>query len=365
MKKSFDYYYGAQADQFSFIRIPKVMLTEQTFAGLSMQSKVLYGVLLDRMSLSRKNGWFDEENKVFIIYQIGEIQKDLGFSKKKAMELLSELENFGLLEKKRRGHGLPNILYLKSFMSGIAKNPAEAAPGGTQSEPDAAGNRPDAKSSVESRGAETGTKKKKSTGSRTSRFPTSRVPKSAPLEVPDRSPLEVRISGPLKSNTDINKTEGSNIESNHINDLPVSAGSRSGSGPDRWDTMRYDHDPLTALADDYRALICENIEYDNLLLTFPQRRELIEGIVDLILETLLCRSEEILIASTRFPAAIVRSRLLKLNYSHIVYVVNCLEGNTTKVKNIRKYLLASLYNAPTTIDGYYTSEVNHDLAAAR
>ncbi len=93
MKKSFDYYYGAQADQFSFIRIPKVMLTEQTFAGLSMQSKVLYGVLLDRMSLSRKNGWFDEENKVFIIYQIGEIQKDLGFSKKKAMELLSELEN--------------------------------------------------------------------------------------------------------------------------------------------------------------------------------------------------------------------------------------------------------------------------------
>ena len=363
MKKSFDYYYGAQADQFSFIRIPKVMLTEQTFAGLSMQSKVLYGVLLDRMSLSRKNGWFDEENKVFIIYQIGEIQKDFGFSKKKAMELLSELENFGLLEKKRRGHGLPNILYVKSFMSGIAENSSEAASGSSQSEPDTAGSGTDAEPKDESRGAETGTSGQKSTGSRTSCFRTSRVPKSAPLEVPDRSPLEVRISGPLKSNTDINKTEGSHIESNHINDLPVSAGSRS--GPDRWDTMRYDKDPLTALADNYQALICENIEYDNLLLTFPQRRELIEGIMDLILETLLCRSEEILIASTRFPAAIVRSRLLKLNYSHIVYVVNCLEGNTTKVKNIRKYLLASLYNAPTTIDGYYTAEVNHDLAVAR
>ena len=85
----FQYFYGSQADQFSFIRIPKMMLTEDTFSALSIPAKVLYGVLLDRMSLSRKNGWFDEENRVFIIYQIGEIQEDLGFSKKKAMELLS------------------------------------------------------------------------------------------------------------------------------------------------------------------------------------------------------------------------------------------------------------------------------------
>jgi len=119
MKCNFDYFYGAQADQFSFIRIPRVILTDAAFKELSIQAKVLYGVLLDRMSLSRKNAWFDKENRVFIIYQIGEIQEDLGFTKKKAMELLSELEKFGLLEKKRRGHGLPNILYVKSFMSGV------------------------------------------------------------------------------------------------------------------------------------------------------------------------------------------------------------------------------------------------------
>ena len=92
----FNYYYGSQADQFSFIRIPKGMLTEETFSSLSIPAKVLYGVLLDRMTLSRKNGWFDDENRVFIIYQIGEIQEDLGFPKKKAMELLAELEKFGL-----------------------------------------------------------------------------------------------------------------------------------------------------------------------------------------------------------------------------------------------------------------------------
>ena len=106
MSKHFNYYYGSQADQFSFIRIPKIMLIDNTFSDLSLQAKVLYGVLLDRMSLSRKNGWLDAENRVFIIYQIGEIQKDLGFSKKKSIDLLAELEKFGLLEKKRRGHGL-------------------------------------------------------------------------------------------------------------------------------------------------------------------------------------------------------------------------------------------------------------------
>ena len=112
----FDYYYGSQADQFSFIRIPKAMLTEKTFSSLSLQAKMLYGILLDRMGLSMKNGWFDSENKVYIIYQIAEIQEDLGFSKKKAIEYLAELENFGLVEKKRRGLGLPSILYVKSFL---------------------------------------------------------------------------------------------------------------------------------------------------------------------------------------------------------------------------------------------------------
>lgn len=112
----FNYYYGTEADQFTFIRIPKVMLMDQDFATLSLQSKVLYGLLLDRMSLSMKNGWVDKENRVYIIYQISEIMEDLGFTKRKAIDYLAELEGFGLVEKKRRGLGLPTILYIKSFL---------------------------------------------------------------------------------------------------------------------------------------------------------------------------------------------------------------------------------------------------------
>ena len=86
---NFEYYYGTQADQFSFIRIPRILLLDEAFSALSLSAKVLYSVLLDRMGLSMKNKWLDEENKVYIIYQITEIQSDLGFSKKKAMEYLT------------------------------------------------------------------------------------------------------------------------------------------------------------------------------------------------------------------------------------------------------------------------------------
>lgn len=96
---------------------------------LTLQSKILYSILLDRMSISMKNGWFDDENRAYIIYQISEIQADLRFSKKKAMDYLAELEKFGLVEKKKRGFGLPSIIYVKSFM--IQKNMARGIEMGT------------------------------------------------------------------------------------------------------------------------------------------------------------------------------------------------------------------------------------------
>ena len=116
MVMTFDYYYGAQAEQFNFIRIPKAMIVDSMFADLSVNAKLLYGVLLDRMNLSMKNRWFDSENRVYIIYQIAEIMEDFNFSKKTAVRYLNELEDFGLVEKKRRGLGLPSLLYVKNFV---------------------------------------------------------------------------------------------------------------------------------------------------------------------------------------------------------------------------------------------------------
>ena len=329
----FNYYYGSQADQFSFIRIPKVMLTEETFSSLSIPAKVLYGVLLDRMTLSQKNAWFDEENRVFIIYQIGEIQEDLGFSKKKAMDLLSELEKFGLLEKKRRGHGLPNILYVKSFMTEL--NAVKASTEMLSAEKN------------RSRGDGSGTSGLKVAVSRSAAEGTSRSDGLGTYRVRDSSPLEVRISAPLKNKTEINHTDWNNIES----DLIISDG---------YDEMRSDEKQLTT-ADVYEQMIRENISYGDLLIVHPYEREMIEGILALILETVLSESETIVIASNRYPANIVKAKFLKLTFSHIEYVLFCLKRNTTKVNNIKKYLLAALFNAPSTINSYYQAEVNHDM----
>ena len=112
---TFAYYEKDQADQYSFIRIPKAMMKEDVFAPLSVEAKILYGLLLDKMSASVKNQWLDEENKAYVIYQITDIMEDMNISKKKAIASLKELEEVGLVEKKLKGLGQPSLLYVKKF----------------------------------------------------------------------------------------------------------------------------------------------------------------------------------------------------------------------------------------------------------
>ena len=116
---TFDYFYGQQADLFSFYRVPKILFTDDRFWNVSTDAKLLYGILLDRMNLSAKNGWLDEQGRVYIIFTIEEIQAAFNCGDKKATKLLSELESkCGLIERKRQGLGKPNLIYVKNFVSG-------------------------------------------------------------------------------------------------------------------------------------------------------------------------------------------------------------------------------------------------------
>lgn len=112
-----DYFYGNQAEQFSFYRIPKVLFTDARFKNISAEAKVLYGILLDRISLSQKNGWFDEHNRVYIIFTLEEVMTAIGCADNKATRLLSELDTkAGLIERKRQGLGKPNLIFVKNFI---------------------------------------------------------------------------------------------------------------------------------------------------------------------------------------------------------------------------------------------------------
>ena len=108
-------------------------------------------------------------------------------------------------------------------------------------------------------------------------------------------------------------------------------------------------------------LVKKNIDFDVLLHTYSREQDLVEEIYQLILETVQTEKDMIRIAGEYYPAGFVKGKLLKLNYSHIEYVLECMDKNTTKVRNIKQYLLAALFNAPSTIGSYYKAEVNHDM----
>lgn len=113
----FDYYYGGEAEQFSFFRIPRALIKDARFHDLSAEAKLLYGLMLDRMGLSAQNGWLDEHSRVFIFYTLQEIQETLSCAHNKATRLLVELERFGLIERVRQGQGKPAMIYVKNFIA--------------------------------------------------------------------------------------------------------------------------------------------------------------------------------------------------------------------------------------------------------
>ena len=162
----------------------------------------------------------------------------------------------------------------------------------------------------------------------------------------NRPQLNKKKRNPEEQNTDSPSTKGSNP----IKSSPQTPAGASRIGRD-WMQER----------ESYRELILENIEYDYLCRDDRLDRDMLNELVELMVDTVCSRRETIRIAGDDYPAEVVKSRFLKLNSSHIEYVLDRMRENTTYVRNIKKYLLAALYNAPATIDSYYASLVNHDL----
>ena len=323
-KMKFKYFYGAEADQFSFYRIPKALFTDSYFKDLSSDAKILYGLMLDRMSLSIKNQWFDENNRAYIYFSIEDIMELLNCGRNKAIKSMQELDDetgIGLIEKRRQGFGKVNIIYVKTFM------PEKTEEKSLEDE-------------LKKFKKQTSEENEESTEVYISNFMKSQNQTS---RSPENKLQEVYISN--SNNTNINNTNLSENKSNHI----VSA-----------DGMESEEDEMETLHA-YQSLIKENLDYDSLLVSHPHDKNQIDEIVDLIVETVMCKSDKVLIASNWYSGALVRGKFMKLDYSHVEYVLHCLEGNTSKIKNIKKYLLAALFNAPSTISGYYRAEVNHDM----
>jgi len=317
----FDYYYGMEAEQFSFYRIPRTLVKDKRFKGLSSDAKLLYGMMLDRMSLSIKNGWLDDRNRAYIIYTVENIMEDLGCAKGTCVKIMKELDSekgIGLIEKKRRGLGKPDIIYVKNFSSiGAGRD------GGEPADPD------------------------KPTEVQNLNFWNS---KNCTSGGSDPGPVEVQ-------NLDPNYTDKNYIENSQTDIL---------SNPSYQPSdVPMERDDVIDRMDYYRHIIRRNIEYDYLERDRRGKRDGIDEMVELMVDVMLMPDGgTVRIAGADRPASIVKMRFMGITNSHIQYVCGCLERNTGKVGNIKAYLLAALYNSTLTMDQYYQAEVRHDLYGA-
>ena len=161
---------------------------------------------------------------------------------------------------------------------------------------------------------------------------------------------------PAELNIEKSRTQKSNTQGSSTDSIPF-RGTAAARPPERKgrDAMSMEE------MQDYRELILENIEYDHLCREFETYREDLDEIVELIVETVCARRKTTRIAGADFPHEVVRSRFLKLDSSHIEFVMECLHNNTTEIRNMKQYLLTVLFNAPTTISNHYTVQVNHDM----
>ena len=314
-KLTFDYYYGNQAEQFAFYRIPKQVFTNPAFSKLSSDAKVLYGLMLDRMSLSIKSGWKDPDEKIYIYFTLSEIQEFMNCGHNKGVRILAELDSekgIGLIKRVRQGMGKPTKIYVMNFL-GIGDE-----------KDDLVVDEPEDFPKEENKTSDNGKSR-----------------------VPERGSQDFRKKELIKTDnikTESIKTDKKDLIYQSIYPSRQKVPEQTNAEIDRWM--------------EFREIFKKNIEYEYILDRDP---EMIPEILEIMIETACSKAKSFSINGTQISAERVRERLLSLNSMHIEYVLDSLNQNTSKIQNVRAYLLATLYNAPKTINTFYRTMVNHDM----
>ena len=416
----FDYYYGVQSEQFSFYRIPRLLIKDQHFKGLSSDAKLLYGLMLDRMALSMKNHWLDNENRAYIIYSIDNVMEDLNCSKPTCVKIMKELSTFGLIERERKGLGKPDIIYVKNFVIQEENKSVETEAGHEEQKCGSVENEssnndgeigedqeylaegqffpedpylsdPQENSmTAESKENELPEVKKlnfwnqsrTSVAERKNGFHEENTtnlgaysvnkgnisPRGKESELPEvkklnfcnsknltsggkeHLPLEVKNLAPNYNNNNYN-----NQSYNYINQ---SYQSNLSSQKDEFDGTKEEIDKNTT----YIEQIKKNLDYEFYMTNDKcNDKALLKELFDIICEVVCVKRKMIKVGGVVYPYEYVRSKFLELTSSHVWYIIDCMKETTTRIVNIKAYLLAALFNAPSTIDHYYQQKVQHDL----
>lgn len=383
----FDYYYGVQSEQFSFYRIPRLLIKDQHFKGLSSDAKLLYGLMLDRMALSMKNHWLDNENRAYIIYSISNVMDDINCSKPTCVKIMKELDSFGLIERKRKGLGKPDIIYVKNFAvledsqeqdeesSDFADTFEENKPVMSNENITSEGKQdelPEVKDfnfnneayGLEMVETEEIFKEKEqispNVGVNSGISKKSELPevkdfnfwneKTLTFGGKESLPLEVKNLAPNYNNNNYNNQSYNYINQSYQSNLSSQA-----------DQACNDEIDTIGNTDAYIQQIKKNLDYDFYMTNDVayMDKDLLKELFVIICDVVCTKSETIKISGYVYSCDYVRSKFLRLTSNHVMYVMDCIKNTTTKITNIKAYLLVALFNAPSTIDHYYQQEVRH------
>lgn len=324
-KTEFDYYYGAESEQFSFVRVPRVLFTDKEhFDNLSNEAKLMYGLLLERMSLSRKNNQIDKHNRVYIIFPVEEIEESLDVGHEKALNLLKELDDqsgIGLVKKKRRGLGLPSILYVKNFIVKGEQNT----------------DRVPTSRSTENEFREFGKTDFKPSENQTSENPKNRL-------------LEVRKSD--SNNIDINNTDMSYTYDQSI--------ARSQAGIQNFSPGA---DGLIDAIErsTVEEKVKKQIDYD-CLISHPDSSvvQMAEEIKALMVDV-LCGERSVVSEGKRVSEETAKAAYRKITFDHVQYVMKSLVSYPDKISRIDRFLTVSLFNSVYTLTNSTFAGFKYDM----
>lgn len=294
MSITFNYFYGKEADQFNFIRIPKLLFTDKVFAGISNDAKVLYALMLDRMNLSRQNNWFDNENRVYIIFTIEEAAETMNCGNDKIIKLFKELDDnngIGLITRKRRGLGKPSIIYVRNFV--LNNESANKSDSHNERHQD--------------------------------------IEKAEVLisDNPNSRHLKNRITDIGKSKC--NKTYNNQTDMNNTDNQSYQS---------FCENTEIDGDKT-------EEIIKSNIDYDILVEKYPEMTGLIDEIKEIIVNV-VNGERSVTLDGKVIPYLSAKNAYLKLSFEHIVFLIDNISKVNGEIKKFDRYLCTSLYNAAFT-----------------
>ena len=309
-KTMFDYFYANENEQYLFLQLPMMLIKDENFKPLTSDAKILYSLLLNRTSLSKKNDWRDEHGRVYIIYTVDEIMDDLNCCKMKAVKSMKELKAIGLVQTKRQGLNLPNLIYVMNFATELKYQPKY---------------------------------------------------KKEPENIDEIRKYKKDTSGSIENVLpEVSIIDPSNINNNNIDFIKIDIKSTSSHANEIEEKNDVDNDFIPN-HEIIKQQIQENIEYDNYVINNRKDDiELVDELVDCMLDVICTKDDTVKINGEEKNRNFVISQYMKLTSIDIDHIIYRYKAQKHKIQHLHSYLKTMLYTARQEVNHFYANQVKSD-----